>query len=166
MKAIRPAFQEGIEWRKLTAKERDGKPWKYVLLKDVFIEVETDLFRHFDCKGGDGRTWMVILPHGILMKKGYAWNGNTASPDKLFGKWLILESLPHDGLFQFSGADGFPRDIITLGWANRLYLALAPAWSGWAYYTGLTVGSWALWASPPKNGDHVQSHPLFMAEPT
>lgn len=165
MKVIRPLFREGHEWRKLTAEERDGKPWKYVLLKDIFIEVETGLSRRFECRGKEGRIWMLLLPHGILMKSGYAWNGNTASPDKLFGRWLLLESLPHDGLFQFSGAMGFPRETITLGWSNRLYLALAPPWSGWAYYAGLSAGSWALWARPPQNGDYVESKPLHCLEP-
>jgi hypothetical protein len=166
MKVIRPAFCEGVEWRKLTPEERDGKPWKYVLLKDVFIQVETGLTRHFNCCGENGVIWMMILPHGIRMMKGYAWNGNTASPDRLLGRWLLLESLPHDGLFQFSGAAGFPRDVITLNFANCLYFALAPPFSGWAYYSGLTLGSWALWGRPPKNGDYVESLPLFLPEPT
>ena len=166
MTVIPPKFREGIEWRKLTADERDGKPWKSVLLKDVFIEVETGVTRHYNCQNSERRVWMMILPHGILMMKGYAWNGNTSSPDRLFGRWLILQSLPHDGLFQFSGTIGFPREQITCNWANTLYLALAQVWIGWAYYAGLTAGSWALWGKPPKNGDHVESFPLFFPDPT
>lgn len=165
MKVTRPQFREGMEWRKLTKAERSGKPWKYILLKDLFIEVETGVKRHYDCSGRDGHVWMMILPHGILISAGYAWNGNTASPDKLFGQWLLLESVPHDALFQFSGCSGFPPHI-TLSFANGLYYELAPPATGWAYFAGLTIGSWALWGKPPKDGEYVTSYPLHLAEPT
>ena len=155
MKATAPVFREGIEWRKLSKAERAGKPWKYTLLKDIFIEVETGVDSHYDCMGADGRVWMMILPHGILIRTAYSWNGNTASPDKLFGQWLILGSLPHDPLFQFSGCEGFP---LSLSFANRLYLALSPRWIGWAYYSGLNVGSWMLWGKPPKDEEYVTSY--------
>jgi len=36
----RPQFREGTEWRRLTATERGAGPWKYVLLEDVFFELE------------------------------------------------------------------------------------------------------------------------------
>jgi hypothetical protein len=163
MTATLPPFREGIEWRKLTREERNGKPWKYVLLKDVFIEVETGLHDHYDCISGD-KTYMVLLPHGILMKKTYAWNGNTASPDKIGHQWLLLPSLPHDGLFQFSGALGFPRAVITLPWTNWLYLCMSPRWIGWAYYAGLVSGSWALWGQRHE-GEYVECHSLHQPEP-
>ena len=166
MKAVVPLFRENIEWRRLTKEERGKKPWKYILLKDVFFEVETGVDRHYDCCGKDGKVWVVIVPHGIIMKKGYAWNGNTASPDSLFGICLLIPSLPHDGLFQFSGSLGFPRNVITLNWTNCLYFALADKRLAWAYYAGLAVGSWYVWCSPPKNGDHVVSKPLHFPEPT
>lgn len=163
MKVTIPPFREGIEWRKLTDAEMVHGPWKYTLLKDLFIGVETDLKRHYDCMGADGRVWAMILPHGINISRGYSWNGNTASPDKLFGNWLLLESVPHDALFQFSGCTLFPP-AVTLGFANRLYLALAPRFSGWAYFTGLTIGSWLLWGKPPKCGEYVTSYPLQRIE--
>lgn len=164
MKLTRPQFREGIEWRKLTAAEMVHGPWKYTLLKDLFIEVETGATRHYDCAGRDGRVWAMILPHGIWLSKGYAWNGNTASPDKMFGAWLLLASVFHDALFQFSGCSQFP-EVVTIGWSNRLYFALSPRWIGWAYWTGLTIGSWALWGKPPKDGEYVTSYPLQRKEP-
>lgn len=164
MNVILPPFREGHEWRRLTPAERGGKPWKYVLLKDVFIEVETGLADHYDCKSGD-KTYAVLLPHGITLKRKYAWNGNTASPDSLFGVKLLLQSLPHDALFQFSGAIGFPRCVITLPWTNWLYLKMSPPWIGWAYYAGLVAGSWALWGRKPRNGEYVECKPLHQPEP-
>jgi hypothetical protein len=164
MKVFCPHFRQSIEWRKLTWQERAGKPWKYVLLQDIFIEVETGLRDRYDCFSGDV-VYMTLLPHGIVMRKGYAWNGNTASPDKLFGRWLLVQSLPHDGFFQFSGAIGFPRAVITLPWVNWLYLQMSPAWAGWAYYAGLVSGSWALWGHPPQNGEYVECRALHQPEP-
>jgi hypothetical protein len=164
MKATRPLFREGIEWRRLLPSERVGVPWKYVLMRDVFIEVETGLDAHYDCLSGD-RVFMVLLPHGIVMKKGYAWNGNTASPD-MVKQGMLLPSLPHDGLFQFSGALGFPREVITLPWVNWLYLQMSPRWIGWAYYAGLVSGSWALWGIRPIGGETVACCPLHQSEPT
>jgi hypothetical protein len=164
MKVATPQFRQGYEWRKLSKAERKGKPWKYILLKDMFLEVETGVTRHYDCTGADGHVWAMILPHGIWLSKGYAWNGNTGSPDKLLGVWLLLGAVFHDLLFQFSGCSQFPAEI-TLGWSNRLYFALSPRWIGWAYYAGLTVGSWALWGKPPKDGEYVTSYPLYFPEP-
>lgn len=164
MKVSPPAFCEGTEWRKLTPAERAGKKWKYILLKDVFIEVETGVRAHYECVSR-GTIYMVILPHGIVMKKGYAWNGNTASPDAVFRTSLLLPSLPHDGLFQFSGAEGFPAEV-TLRWTNCLYFSLSPHWIGWAYWTGLFVGSWTLWTRPPKEDERVFRRLLHAKEPT
>ena len=179
MKVVRPSFREGIEWRKLTDEERrntDGtlKPWKYILLRDVFIEVETGLKEHYDCYS-DETIYMALLPHGITMKKGYAWNGNTGAPERVrwfdFLRWLwiwicmLLGSLPHDGLFQFSGAIGFPRSVITLSWANSLYYALSDKRVAWIYRTGLFIGSWALWGQRHE-GEYVECRPLNQPEPT
>lgn len=160
MKPTLPLFREGIEWRKLTKAERGGKPWKYVLLTDVLFEVETGLLDRFDCVSHDA-TYMVLSPNGITMKQGYAWNGNSFSPDSIFGVCLRLPSLPHDGLFQFSGAFGFPRIKITLPWANWLYLKTAHPFWGKAYYAGLVTGSWALWAREPQNGEYVECNPIL-----
>lgn len=165
MKPILPLFREGIEWRRLTAEERRGKKWKYILLKDVFVEMPTGVRRHYDCMGGDGHVWMKILPKGIVVSRGYAWNGNTNAPDKLFGVWLLLGSLPHDALFQFSGCIGFPPEV-SLHFANGLYQALSPGWIGWAYRAGLFLGSWVLWGQSPPDGETVISYPLYAVEPT
>ena len=159
MKATRPKFREGIEWRKLTKAERAGKLWKYLLLKDVFFKVKTGVTRKYLCCGADGIVWATILPDGIWVHRNYAWNGNTASPDKLFGVWLLVASVVHDVLFQFSGCSGFPESI-TLSFANLLYFHLSPGFAGWAYFSGLSIGSWALWGKPPKDKEYVISYPL------
>lgn len=166
MKVTRPQFREGVEWRKLTKAERGEDPWKYILLTNVFFKVDTGVTRRYLCTGEDGTVWATIFPHGIWIRRGYAWNGNTASPDKIFGVWLLRASVVHDVLFQFSGCSGFPSEAITLSFANLLYLKLSPRFIGWAYYSGLTVGSWALWGKPPKNKEYVISYPLHLAEPT
>ena len=162
----RPQFREGAEWRRLTATERGSGPWKYVLLRDVFFEVETGVTRHYDALDGQQRKWMMILPHGITVRRGYAWNGNTSAPDSICGVSTLLGSVPHDALFQFSGAPGYPRHHVTLWFANRLYYSLTPYAFGWLYLSGLTLASWALWGRKPKNGEHVASYPLHLPEPT
>lgn len=163
MKVEIPTFREGNEWRRLSSIERGESPWKYVLLKDVFVGVETGLKCRYDCIS-NGVIYMTLLPHGIIMRKGYSWNGNTASPDRLCGQWMLVESLPHDGIFQFSGVKGFPSSVITLSWANWLYLKMSPKWIGWAYYAGLSVGSWAAWGQQHE-GDKVEIKPLPKPEP-
>jgi hypothetical protein len=165
MKVKLPEFRENEHWRRIPPSERNGKPWKYVLLQDVFLGVETGVDRRYECRSG-GRLWMVILPYGIWIMEGYAWNGNSFSPDWILGVCLLFQSLPHDGLFQFSGAFGFPRAIITLRWVNWLYLKTAHPFWGKVYYAGLVSGSWAFWACPPKNGEYVESLPLPQPEPT
>jgi hypothetical protein len=165
MKVVRPLFRENIEWRRLTRGERKGKPWKYILLKDIFIECKTGVTRHYDCVGKDGYVYGSILPHGVLISRLYAWNGNTGAPDSIFGLLLLLASLPHDLLFQFSGCSGFPSEI-TLSWTNALYFALSPKLTGWAYWSGLFMFSWILWAVLPKDGEYVTNYPLFLDEPT
>jgi len=160
-----PKFREGVEWRKLTKEERGDRPWKYKLLKNVFIEVDTGVRYHYDCCGGDGTAWMKILPHGITMLAGYAWNGNSFSPDKLFCRWRLLESLPHDGFFQFSGCMNFPRRDISLMWVNWLYYTMSAQPISRIYYAGLVAGSWALWCLPPKDGEYISIRPLFEEEP-
>lgn len=160
MTPIQQPFKENVEWRKLTPEERKGKPWKYVLLKDVFIQVKTGLQHRYNCNSG-GETYVCLLPDGIVMKRGYAWNGNSFSPDRILNQCLLFPSLPHDGLFQFSGAMGFPRNIITLRWANWLYLKCAHLFWGKIYYAGLVSGSWALWSRKPCDGDHVEREPIL-----
>jgi len=165
MKSIpHPIFREGIEWRKLSKEERAGKAWKYILLADVFISVETGVQFHFDCISS-GKVWLQILPHGLIISKGYSWNGNTFSPDNIGGVSLLLPSLAHDPLFQFSGAVGFPRKQITLPWTNWLYLQLSHWFLGRVYHAGLVAGSWLLWGETLP-GDYVMKRPLHKPEPT
>ena len=171
MKATCQHFRECIEWRKLTLAERtrpDGTltKWKFILLRDVFIEVETGATRHYNCLGRNGVIWMKILPHGITVMKGYAWNGNTGAPETPFGISMLIGSLVHDGLFQFSGVLGFPRLLISRTWCNDLYYALSDKRIAWAYRIGLALGSWAFWGLDPEDGEHVESLPLHLTEPT
>lgn len=169
-----PQFRKDIEWRELTTEERtlsngELSPWKYILLTDVFFKVETGITRQYNCRSGDN-TWVVITPDGILMKAGYSWNGNTGAPERVrwfdLFKWIwvwicmLIGSLPHDGIFQYSGAPGFPRHIITLSWTNSLYYAVSDKRLAWAYRTGLAFLSWAFWCRKPNPGDYVESLPL------
>ena len=160
MKVVRPSFREGIEWRKLTAEERDGKRWKYVLLREIFIEVETGLTLHYDLYDATGRKWGMLLPHGIVICAAYSWDGCSASPD-----WELLASLPHDLLFQFCQVESFPS-AITNGWADCLFYALCVTWAAVLYFSGLRIGSWKAWNRKNVDGEFIKIIPLLQREPT
>ena len=147
-------FIEGVHWRWLTKDERKGTKWKATLLVDVLILRETGLKHDYMCWQG-GQVWMILKPEGVLMKRGYSWNFNTSAPD-LWGK---LASLPHDGLFQFSGCFYFPRAIIDRMWANNFYYSLCEKSVAWAYRFGLALGSWWCWGNQPLHGEFVEPLP-------
>ena len=148
MKLYRPTFIENIHWRKLTSQERNGRPWKYVLLKNFKVTFLAPLCRGvyylFD---GDGTCWGTITPQGITVHAGYAWNGSTASPD-----WkVILASLVHDLLYQFSGVAAFP---LTRCQCDNIFFSLAESPLRILYRVGLLVGGWWCWGNSPP-GSHI-----------
>lgn len=150
MTVTRPLFVEGRQWRKLTASERDGKPWKYVLLQDVTFWFDGPIVRRRRYLYDETKTLRGIVdPMFIAVCCGYAWNGCSYSPD-----WLLLNSLPHDLLYQFSRLLETTRRF-----ADELFLSLGPMWLSWMYYAGLCVGSWTCW-NRPAPGCTVESEML------
>ena len=161
MKVVRPAFREGKEWRKLTPAERNGSRWKYILLRELFIEVETGLTLHYDLYDKAGRKWGMLLPHGIVICAEYAWDGCSKSPD-----WELLASVPHDLLFQFCQVAGFPLSVITNCWADCLFFALCVTWAAVLFFSGLRIGSWKAWNRKNIDDEFIKIHPLLQSEPT
>jgi hypothetical protein len=139
MRLLRPAFQEGIHWRKLTSAERNGRPWKYKLLEDVTIRFEQPVcFGTYYLYDGDGTCWGVISPRSILICAPYAWNGSSCSPD-----WrVLLASLPHDLFYQFSGVARFPLSRM---FCDLLFFTLAQSPLAPLYIGGLVIGGWTCW---------------------
>jgi hypothetical protein len=140
MNILRPWFQEGIHWRKLTANERNGRPWKYKTIRSITVRFERRIcFGRYCLYDGDGNLWGVIEPNSITVAAGYAWNGSSFSPD-LPG--VLLASLVHDLLYQFSGCEGFPFSRM---FCDDLFYALAESPFSPIYRLGLFIGGWACW---------------------
>jgi len=163
MKPKHPLFREGIEWRRLTKEERMGddgklKPWKYVLLEDIYFPMLLPLRCRYDfVSGGLVRGKAGAL--GLTVMAGYAWNGCSFSPD-----WELLASLPHDLLYQFSGCWEFPATVLSRKFCDDLFYGLCTTRVGWAYRSGLWLGSWACWDSMPAEDDYVIIHKPWLAD--
>lgn len=132
-------FHEGIHWRRLTAQERNGRQWKYILLRPVTIS-----FGQLICFGiyqlkADGTPWGMIDKHSITVAAGYTWNGSSFSPD-LDG--VMLASVVHDLLYQFSGVPHFP---FSRAWCDNLFFDLCDTPLAIFYRAGLFLGSWSCW---------------------
>ncbi len=134
-----PPFHEGIHWRRLTDDERNGREWKYVTLRPITVNFgQLICFGHYQLIA-DGEKWGFITPHNIEVAAGYAWNGSSFSPDL---KGVMLASLVHDLLYQFSGVHHFP---FTRQWCDNLFFDLSTTPLAWAYRAGLFLGSWSCW---------------------
>lgn len=144
MNVQRPYFFEGVHWRRLLPSETAGKPWKYVLLRDMdFIFLPYAVGAEYIFRDRDGIQRGSLTPGILTVCKGYTWNGCSFSPDL-----ELLASLPHDLLYQFSGVPGFPP-AITRRWADRFFAALCTTALWWAYRLGLCLGSWTCWGRNP-----------------
>ena len=140
MKTLPQPFTEGIHWRKLTPEERGGSPWKYVLLRDVKLRFYGQVcFGNYYLHDGSSRHWGSLTPNFIMVCAGYAWNGSSFSPD-LDG--VMLSSVVHDLLYQFSGVAGFP---FSRSFCDDVFYAAATTRLALAYRLGLLVGGWACW---------------------
>lgn len=140
---------EGIHFRDLTAAERGKSKWKGIYLCDVLHICKTGVRRDYVCKQG-GREWGRITPRGVLVRKDYAWNYCTASPD-----WQKPASGPHDILYQFSGCTWFPAQI-TRERADRIFRLFSTGLSASWYFAVLAATSWICWAKPPRAGETVE----------
>jgi len=144
-----PAFRENAEWRKLTSDERNGRPWKYKLLQDVSVRFkDTICFGAYYLYDGNGNHWGTISPREISVSAGYAWNGSSCSPD-LPG--VLLPSVVHDLLYQFSGVAAFP---FSRHFADSLFYGLSASRLAFAYRLGLLVGGWSCWGQH-EPGAHI-----------
>jgi len=130
----------------------DGKlkPWKYVLLEDIYFPFALPIRSKYDFVSG-GQVRGKVTSLGIYVMAGYAWNGCSFSPD-----WELLASLPHDLLYQFSGCEGYPETVIGRKFCDDLFYGLCITKSGWAYRTGLWLGSWMCWDQIPATDDHIK----------
>jgi hypothetical protein len=156
MKVFLPYFDQGTEYRCLSKDERGGRRWLYVTLVDIEVgfadKIVADRFHLLDRKDFE---WGTITANHIRVRKGYAWNGSSCSPDF---RANMLASLVHDLLYQFSGCPQFPATI-TRGWADSMFYAICRK-EGFAlrslYRLGLWLGGWSCWAKPPVDGEHVE----------
>lgn len=157
MRVSTPYFDEGVNYRRLSAAERKGKGWLFVTLADTEVRfaepIAAGLYHLMD---GRDFEWGTITPTSIRVRKGYAWNGSSCALDFPSN---LLASLVHDLLYQFSGCLGFPVRI-TRGWADSMFYAIC-AKQGFRlrplYRLGLWLGSWAAWSRTPVDGEHIES---------
>lgn len=133
---------EGIHWRRLTKEERlknNNYAWKAVLIRDVFYVTKCPVQTTYSLISR-GKEWGKILPDGILIRKGYAWDLCSVSPDL-----EIPASLPHDIIFQFSCALAYFAHRITVAWATQVFKQFASSLLKPVYVFFLKYGSWMYW---------------------
>jgi len=149
MRISKPAFREDVEWVKIP---RNGRPWKYRVKSALGVKVSFD---SPVCRGtyylmdGDDNCWGVITPRSIMACQGYAWNGSTCSPDA----GVLLASLIHDILYQFSGCYNFP---FSRKFCDNLFYQLANSPLKPLYRLGLLVCGGAFWEKT-ESGSHINS---------
>lgn len=78
--------------------------YDYVLDKDLVVWVPHDLGAHDFCDEF-GNLWLEFRGHTMTVKKGYAWDGSSMSPDF---PAVIAPSCVHDCLLQFRRVSCFP----------------------------------------------------------
>ncbi len=139
---------EGIHFLDVTGPDRNSRI-KGVFLCDVLYLCDTGVNQDYVCKQG-GREWGRITPRGVLVRKGYAWNYCTASPD-----WQKAASGVHDLLYQFAGCAWFPSPI-TRKKADSIFSQFSIGWSAKLFWLGLSAFSWVCWASRPTAGEIVE----------
>lgn len=128
-----PQFSEGRDFRRMAVAESGGT-YRFKLLKcaifsfkDAILPIPQRLsFRT------DGKEWLRVEPHRVIVGGGYAWNGNSCKRGvRILGRdvWLgtpdfdpgtLAASLIHDALFQYSGLHQLP---FSLEEANDIYAA-------------------------------------------
>jgi hypothetical protein len=109
---ITPPFNPGIHWRRT----RWGC-WKFVLLHDTRLQAPCPI-PDKSFRDADGREWMRWEKGWIIIREGYAWNGNSFAPNTCRN---IFGSVIHDAFYQASGVKGFP---VSRAEADLLYLAI------------------------------------------
>lgn len=142
-------FVETVHYRYLEGSEKKNGLLA-VTLKPICIPMRLPILHPYKCTK-NGKLWLRIDPGGLTISEGYAWNLNTAAPNK----WGKFASLPHDALYQFSGCHFFPRHHITRSWCDDMYYHLCEPQMAWAYRAGLFLGSWACWARKPALDEWV-----------
>jgi hypothetical protein len=104
-----PSFTKGTHFYSICG------PWRFVTSGDVRLRTNLPL-PDASFRDKDGREWMQWEKGWVLIRDGYAWNGNTLAPNTPRN---MLGSLVHDCLYQMSGVKGFP---VSRAEADRLML--------------------------------------------
>lgn len=153
MKLTRPPFFRGEHYRRITKRKikRTGKSWKYNLLENATVKFEKQIcFGTYYLHDGNDACWGCITPYSITVFSGYSWDGSSCSPDL---EGVMLASLIHDLLYQFSGVANFP---LSRQFADSLFYALSTSPLAFLYRAGLFVGSWTCWGKK-EPGAHIIS---------
>lgn len=126
-------LSEGTDFRIMAVAESGGV-YRFKLLKSAIFTFKEAIIpppRRLSFRT-DGKEWLRIESHRMIVASGYAWNGNSVKKGvRLLGRdvWLgtpdfipgtLAASLIHDALFQYSGIYQMP---IWLDDANDIYEA-------------------------------------------
>jgi hypothetical protein len=131
MKITAPDLVEGIDFRRMAVSETGGK-YRFQTLRPLAYRFDSAVIRIPTRRSfrTEGREWMRIEPHRMIISRDYAWNGNSWKKGyRFFGRdwWIgtpdfipgtLAASLAHDSLFQYSGLSLMP---FTLDEANGFY---------------------------------------------
>lgn len=133
MNVTAPHLSEGTDFRVMAVAESGGI-YRFKLLKSAIFTFKEAIIsppRRLSFRT-DGKEWLRIEPHRMIVARGYAWNGNSVkkgirvlgrdiwmgTPDFIHG--TLAASLIHDSLFQYSGLYQMP---LWLDDANDIYEA-------------------------------------------
>lgn len=170
--ALVSPFVENVNWRQMRVSETGGR-YRFVTLTDTAYEYSKEITdgRIISFRDRHDHEWMQMTRHTQIIRKGYAWNGNTpktgvnlcgrdlwyGTPDFLPGHWVgtsLPSSLKHDIDFQCHLTEHFPFSLVDV---NRHYRVIAEQ-HGFrlrqVYGAALGAFSAGIWDRP--NPDYTQ----------
>ena len=132
-------FKEGVDYRKLSRKERGGKPYKYELKKDYThpsdIDIGSTNIRVI------GYIYYSAWPWMLKICKGYRWNGSNVVRDT---KACMRASATHDALCQLINEGKLSRKYRKN--ADQLYRDMMIEDGAWHWHAGLRYRCLRVWA--------------------
>ena len=131
-------FKEGVDYRKLTRKERGGKPWKYELVKDYRLSKVKLGDKYI---GIDGYVFYNVHRKELVIYLPYRWNGSNVVPDT---KACMRASATHDALCQLINEGKLSRKYRKN--ADQLYRDMMIEDGAWHWHAGLRYRCLRVWA--------------------
>ena len=158
-------LKPGEHYREMRVRESGGR-LRFKLLTDVKIFYSDPLYEgdhEISFLGADGKEYVRLTPHAKIIRKGYAWNGNSPKRGFSLGPfdfWVgtpdftatRMGSLNHDSDFQFSKTEHFPLSWFEVNQHYLQILELGGFLLANRFYQALARFSLSVWDSPKDPG--------------